>query len=196
MPYISGFDDFKKLQNCEVIQIERSEHRDAWLFVNGAACVLLKTGMNKDFEGHDPPTERFALLRAKRLFVSAKLSKEASDYKAALSRYQEQAMWALRSPHTCPAVPAGAADAMREGLLYIEKLRGELKELDAQLAESPEAVLARQRRELAQQDVAIRAAKHAERQRTADELSVMPSPLQTSSPDIVQEVGRYLRNSM
>src|SRR5262245_4694561 len=143
MPLIESFEEFKQRQNCEVIKIKDGDFEEAWLFANGAACVQQKLMQNQPLDCHEPPQEKFALLRAQRLFVATKLGREAADYEAALADYKEQSSNAARYPHHCPPLPAGAMDSLRAGWDFIESLRQELEKIDAQLANSPEAILAR-----------------------------------------------------
>src|SRR4051812_10848702 len=150
MPFVESFEEFKQRHNCEVIQIKQGDFEDAWLFANGAACVLQKLGLNRSLETHEPPQEQFALLRAKRLFVAAKLGEESKAYQAALTDYQQQANLAAKYPHACPAVPKAAMASLRNGWDFIEKMRVDLEQLDQQLAQSPEAIQRVQRRQLAE----------------------------------------------
>jgi len=158
MPYVEDFSEFKARQNCEAIQLQNG----SWLFANGAQWLIhLFDGAERYATHSEPPTEKFALLRAKRQFIQTKLNRENNEYERAISEYQQAARNAAMYPETCPPVPALAFQCLRDGWERLHALRNELNALDAELAQAPEALQQRA-------DAARHAALVAERQKVAD----------------------------
>lgn len=191
MPFIENFEEFKTRQACASIRVKNDDYQEVWLFANGAACEMQKLGFNRTLSVREAPQEKWALLRAKREFVLAKIERESQAYQAALADCQQRANWAVQFPDSCPAVPKTVLNELRDWWDTREKLRAELEQLDQQLAESPEALQARQQSQLAERDTAIR----AERKHTATLLNSISSTSPPPTRDIVEEVGNYLNQS-
>lgn len=186
MPYVEDFNEFKARQNCEFIQLDDG----SYVFENGATCMVhIGDGFHRLVGSAEPPTERFALLRARRLFVHARLGMEAKAYESALSEYKQASANAARFPNV-PPVPAAAMQSLRVGWDRVEALRQRLEKIDQQLDESPEAVLKRQRQ---QQDQAIMVS----RQHTATLFGSITSITQPppKSENIVDVVDRYFQST-
>lgn len=199
MPLVENFSEFAARQNCEYIQTENTDFQNAWIFANGAACIQERLLPGQPLATREPPTERFALLHAKRTFVATKRGLVAEALRVTMRNYQEQATNAVKYPHQYGQVSPHAVDDLKDRWEYLGKLQSELGEIDKELAASPTAILERQRRESVQE---ADAAQMQARQQSANQLAALanliaasPNGPPSGSQDITDVVGRYLEKS-
>ena len=68
MPFVEDYQEFAKRQACNSIKLENG----TVLFENGAQWIKQSFDGNERYTTRmEPPTEKFALLRAKRLYIQA-----------------------------------------------------------------------------------------------------------------------------
>lgn len=141
--FIETFWEFAQRQGCPYV---RRQH--LFVFENGAQS----TG-----DQHaDPSPDEFERLRVQRVYVAAKLKVEQDEFADFKQYVQQQSAWAAKYSNL-PGPPTTAPRDLAAGAKRIEALEARLAEIDARLAESPEARHVRE----------LEAARVAERQRYA-----------------------------
>lgn len=116
-------------------------------------CEWLPDGARIDQSGfYDPPSEPQQLLKAKRRFVSLKLTREEQDYEEFFNDCSHRLSWRQRYGNmSAPGPPPNFKDQLEHGKQRIAKLRIELSALDRELAALPDAVARRAYQEQRQQ---------------------------------------------
>ena len=129
---IEDFRDFEKRHGGESI-----EYGNRFLFPTGAACDL-------NFGARwEPPMERWALLKAKRGYIAAKLKIEEDAFYKFKADQSERAAWAKENRNMAGPQYDGVEQLTR-GRDKVLRLREQLAAFDEALSNSPEAVGKRQ----------------------------------------------------
>jgi hypothetical protein len=150
MPFVENETEFGARQACEFIDVVPADspewERGTRLFANGARCVTDGFGwISKRFE---PPTDRFELIRAKRIFVKAKLDREVGKWKNFRKQCDEMIHQIRQYGPYTPPPPADAAERLARGAERIKALKAQVAEFDEELKQSPDAKMRDKQAEL------------------------------------------------
>ena len=102
-----------------------------FIFPDGTQCDRSRMFLT------EPPSDPVERLRARRLYVAAKLRAEVQDFEAFKSDCLEKVKWAAINPSCCPP-PPDAAEQLTRGKARIDNLRNELGTIDQQLGAAPQ----------------------------------------------------------
>lgn len=127
------------------IVIETMQEFDARHSVDGPKLQvngfeLFPDGAIRDRMGNhvETPVEAGELLRAKRLYVKAKLRLEEEAFTNFKNGCEQQLANKMKYANTLPGPPADAKQQLERGAERIEKLRGELAAMNREISQLPE----------------------------------------------------------
>lgn len=134
MPFVESLNEFKLRMNCPCVW-----SKDRYLFENGGEWD------EPNGRWWDPPTDKWELLKLKQEYYTVVLRREREEYVHFLNSVTEQLAWCKRFPNLPP--PSGDAPAqLRAGEERMRVLAEKLREINAELSQSPEAQRERQRK--------------------------------------------------
>ena len=125
---IDSYQEFADRHGGSPVQVE-----NIFLFPDGASV----NGDDRD-DRREPPADPTERLRARRDYVAAHLDRTIDNFQSLKAHCHEQASLAARYTNL-PGPPVDAPKELRRLAALAEKYREELAEIDAQLAETPEA---------------------------------------------------------
>jgi len=130
------FFTFRERQGCDCVEIRNG----TFAFANGAWS-------DGQWTHHEPPSDRWDLLRSRRRYYRTKLGQEETAWDRYKSEVTSQQGMHRMFPQTAAPATRDAPAKLREGAERIAKLRTELEAIDRELDGHPEALAAKAGRE-------------------------------------------------
>lgn len=131
---IESFEEFSRRHGGNPVS---TGHR--LVFPTGAQC--------DDMEGSqrwEPPADATALLHARKKYVSARLRQAEGEFHQTQSAFSEQAALAATYGSNVPPPPFDSKEILLGLKATGHTLRNELKEIEVQLAQTPDAIFRQQ----------------------------------------------------